>query len=253
MPKFENATLVERIDLTADLAVFRIAPQTKLDFIPGQFATLALEQSGRLVQRPYSIVSAPHEPLLEFFIELVPFGLLTPLLWELKPGDTLMVRDQAAGTFWLDTRSGLARHMMLATVTGVAPFVSMLRAHAFMLTSDLGADLRFLLLHAASHSHEFGFYRDELAELGQQGWLTYVDTVSRPSDNPDWEGEVGRVEDLIRKYADGSGYDNTNSVAYSCGHPVMVENTRAIMGRARFTKRQIHTEKYFTIKVPNPR
>jgi ferredoxin/flavodoxin---NADP+ reductase len=60
----------------------------------------------------------------------------------------------------------------------------------------------------------------------------------------------GRVDDLIRKYADGFGYDNTNSVAYACGHPVMVENARAILGRARFTKRQIHTEKYFTLKAP---
>jgi ferredoxin--NADP+ reductase len=253
MPGFENATLVERIDLTPELAVFRIAPQTRLDFIPGQFATLALERSGRLLQRPYSIASAPREPLLEFFIELVPAGLLTPPLWELRPGDTLMVRDRAAGTFFLDNKSGFTRHIMIATVTGVAPFMSMLRAHAFAVAQSLTTDLRFLLLYGASHAHELGFYRDELAGLGRQGWLTYVDTVSRPIENPDWIGEVGRVDDLIRKYADGFDYNNTNSVAYACGHPIMVEHARAILGRGRFTKRQIHTEKYFTIKVPKLR
>jgi ferredoxin--NADP+ reductase len=253
MPKFENATLVERMDLTPELAVFRIASQTKLDFIPGQFATLALEQSGRMLQRPYSIASAPHEPLLEFFIELVPRGLFTPLLWELRCGDTLMIRNQAAGTFFLDNKSGFARHMMIATVTGIAPFMSMLRAHTFALTRGIGADLRFLLLYGASHPREFGFYKDELARLARLGWLTFADTVSRPLENPDWVGEVGRVDDLIRKYADGFGYVSANSIAYACGHPMMVESARAILGRGRFTKRQIHTEKYFTIKAPNLR
>jgi ferredoxin--NADP+ reductase len=251
MPSFEQATLVERIDFTPELAVFRIAPQTRLDFIPGQFVNLGLEQTGRLIQRSYSIVSAPHEPVLEFFIELVPFGLLTPLLWELKLGDRLLMRNQAAGTFYLDHKSKFTRHLLIATVTGVAPFMSMLRAQALARLREPHADERFLLLHGASHAREFGFYGDELAELTRQGWLTYAATVSRPLDNPEWTGEAGRVEDLIRKYADGFGFDHANAVAYACGHPVMVENARAILGRARFTKRQIHTEKYFTIKLPS--
>lgn len=248
MARFETATLAERIDLTPELAIFRISPQTRLDFIPGQFATLAVEESGRLLQRPYSIVSAPHEPLLEFFLELVPNGLLTPRLWELKPGDKLMLRDQAAGVFFLDTGSGFTRHLMIATVTGVAPFISMLRAHEFALNQDPVSPERFLLLHGASYSREFGYYRDELSALSENGWLTYIATISRPLDNPDWTGETGRVDDLIRKYADNLGYRADSSVAYACGHPIMIENARAILSRARFPKRQIHTEKYFSIK-----
>ncbi|HKG20506.1 MAG TPA: ferredoxin--NADP reductase [Blastocatellia bacterium] len=252
MAKFEKGTLVERIDLTPELAIFRIAPQTSLPFISGQFATLAVEESGRLLQRPYSIVSAPHEPLLEFFIELVPGGLLTPRLWDMKTGDAVLVRNQAAGTFYLDHRSGLARHMMIATVTGVAPFVSMLRAHSFARAGGPGPGLSFLLLQGASYAHEFGPYRDELTDVAREGWLTYVPTVSRPLENPDWAGEVGRVDDLIRKYGSGLGYDYAGSVAYACGHPLMVENARGILGRARFPKTLIHSEKYFTIKKPRP-
>lgn len=251
MPKFENAVLVERIDFTPELSVIRLAPQTPLPFKPGQFATLAVEESGRLLQRAYSIASAPHEPLLEFFVELVPGGLLTPRLWGLKPGDKVLVRDRAAGAFLLDRGSEkLTKHMMMATVTGVAPFVSMLRSHSFELSRNPGSGESFLLLQGASYAHEFGYYRDELRELSEGGWLTYVDTVSRPSENPVWTGEVGRVEDLIRKYAWAYGYDHANSVAYACGHPIMVENARAILSRARFEKRQIHSEKYFTVRSP---
>jgi ferredoxin--NADP+ reductase len=248
MPEYVAATLAERIDFTPELAVFRVMPSYRLDFSPGQFANLGIEEAGRVIQRPYSIASASSEPLLEFFLELVPGGALTPRLWELTPGDRLMIRNQAAGTFHLDSRIGFTRHMMMATVTGVAPFISMLRTNSLMLTRHQDIELRFLLLHAASHPREFGFYNDELKDLARQGWLTYVDTVSRPLENPDWAGETGRAEDIIRKYGDALGYDYASTVAYACGHPVMVENAKAILGRARFPKRQIHTEKYFSIK-----
>ncbi|HSE97784.1 MAG TPA: ferredoxin--NADP reductase [Blastocatellia bacterium] len=248
MSRFESATIADRVDITGDLAIFRIASQTRLDFIPGQFATIAIEESGRLLQRAYSIVSAPHENLLEFFIELVPGGLLTPRLWQLEPGDKLLLRNQAAGAFLLDDASGLRRHLMIATVTGAAPFISMLRTYAFGLSNGLSSDLNFILLHGASHAIEFGPYLDELSALSREGWLTYVPTVSRPWDTPDWSGEVGRVDDILRKYADTLGYESTSSIAYACGHPIMIQNARAILSRAGYSKRQIHVEKYFTIK-----
>ena len=67
--KFGKAVLAERVELTEDLAVFRIAPEKRLEFLAGQFASLGVPtDNGRVLQRPYSIVSAPQEPLLEFFI-----------------------------------------------------------------------------------------------------------------------------------------------------------------------------------------
>jgi ferredoxin--NADP+ reductase len=250
MVSFEDATLAERVDITHDLAVFRLAVEKEFAFAPGQFATLALEQNGKLIQRPYTIVSSPHEPLLEFFLELVPHGALSPRLWELKAGDEIKIRSQAAGVFTLDRRSGLSRHLMLATVTGIAPFVSMIRQHAFELERGMGADLSFAVIHTASYAREFGPYLDELQETARDGWLHYAASVSRPVEETSWTGEVGRVEDLIRKYADGLAFDHTNSIAYACGHPTMVENARAILQRARFDRKHIRTEKFFTIPIP---
>ncbi len=36
-------------------------------------------------------------------------------------------------------------------------------------------------------------------------WFTYVPTISRPWDEPEWTGETGRVEDVMRKHADAAG------------------------------------------------
>src|SRR5437868_9903417 len=152
--KFGTAIIAERIDLRAELAVFRIAPETRLEFLPGQFASLGLEMDGRILQRPYSMASAPHEPLLEFFLELVPGGLLTPRLWQLRAGDRLLIGEKAAGTFYLDRKTGMLRHLMLCTVTGIAPFVSMIRAHADELARGLHGDTRFAMIHGASFLRE---------------------------------------------------------------------------------------------------
>lgn len=248
--KFGPATIAERIDLTEELAVFRVAPASRLEFLPGQFASLGLEVDGRVLQRPYSMASAPHELLLEFFVELVQGGRLTPRLWGLRAGDRLLIGEKAAGVFYLDRKTGPVRHLMLCTVTGVAPFVSMIRAHQYELERGLHPETRFAMIHGASYLREIDYYREEMAMIARQGWFDYVPTISRPLEGPEWQGEVGRIEDVARKHADALGFDHARAIAYACGHPTMVENARAILQRARFPKTQIHTEKYFTIKLP---
>ena len=104
---------------------------------------------------------------------------------------------------------------------------------------------QFAVIHGCSYSCELGVYKDELAELARVGWLNYIPTVSRPWADVDWKGETGCVEDVIRKHADRLGFDYTNSVAYACGHPQMIENAKAILTRARFPSANIREEKYF--------
>lgn len=245
-PNFSQAVLVERTDFTDELALFRFRPESPFTFIPGQYATLALERSGKLIQRPYSIVSSPLEPFLEFFIELVPDGDLTPRLWELQAQDKVLVRNRIVGRFTLDDT--LHRHLMLATVTGVAPFISMARTQRLQLARGEPLRHQMTILHGASYAREFGPYKAELAELSRSGWLSYFPTISRPWADDGWGGETARVEDVVRKYADQRGFDFTNSVAYACGHPQMIENAKGILTRGRFPSAMIREEKYFTIK-----
>ena len=62
-------------------------------------------------------------------------------------------------------------------------------------------------------------------------WLTYVPTASRPWEDKSWTGETGRVDDVIRKYADAWNLMPDNTTVYLCGHPDMIENTRGIVRR----------------------
>lgn len=247
---FTRAELIERIDFTEELARFRFRPEEPVAFAPGQYATVALEDGDKLIQRPYSIASAPYEPYLEFFVELVPQGAMTPRLWGLKAGDAVLIRRRVVGYFTRDEKSGLTRHLMAATVTGVAPFVSMARTQRADLRSGKAPAQQFAVLYGASRSREWGAYHAELSDLARDGWLAYVPTVSRPWEDPDWEGETGRVEDVVRKHADRLGFDHTNAVAYACGHPQMIESVRGVLGRARFSKERFKEEKYFSLTHP---
>jgi NAD(P)H-flavin reductase len=72
-----------------------------------------------------------------------------------------------------------------------------------------------------------------------------VPTISRPWEDEKWEGEVGRVDDLIRKYADQWGCNGKNSIGYLCGHPEMVEHAKGILRRAGFEKENLKEEIYW--------
>ena len=250
LDRYSPATLAERIDFTDDLACFRFRLQEALPFVPGQYATLGLEgKNGKLIQRAYSIASAPHEPMLEFFVELVEHGALTPLLWDLKADDDVWVRKKIVGQFVLTEQHRC--HVMAATVTGAAPFVSMARAQRHALErGTLAEPHRFLLIHGASRSEELGTYLAELRAFGETDWLTYVPTVSRPWEDPAWTGETGRVEDVLRKHMDRLGFSAQNAVGYACGNPQMIENAKGILARCRFPKEHVLEEKYFTTPTP---
>jgi len=241
---FYRARIIQRKDLSSDLWIIRVDPSAAFNFAPGQYATLGVHTSTRHIERPYSIASSPYEDFLEFFIELVPQGDLTPLLYKLQVGDTLSCRRVPKGRFTLDTKSGHTNHLLLATVTGIAPFVSYVRTlHRDSKQSPV--QLRLFLIEGASRSCEFG-YREEMEQLATKvPWLTYIPTISRPWEDTDWRGETGRVEDLIRKYTDLWCLNAQNTTAYLCGHPTMIENGKGILHRHGWQKDGMKEEVYF--------
>ena len=79
----------------------------------------------------------------------------------------------------------------------------------------------------------------------QVPWFKFATTVSRPWEDTAWTGETGRVDDLIRKYADVWSLRPAETTGYLCGHPSMVENGRGILQRAGWKKDALFEEIYF--------
>ena len=235
--KLPRAKLTYRRDITEDLMVIKLDPEVEFNFKAGQYCTLGLET----IERAYSIVSAPYEPQLEIFVELVPppDGALTPLMWELRVGNSMSIRPRAKGIFTMDEQ--YHQHLMVATVTGIAPFMSTIREYL----RRGGQGHQFHVLQGASYYDEFT-YKDELEELVRlhPDTVAYVPTVSRPSEekNADWQGLGGRVNTLVEEYIDRLELTHKECLVYACGHPGMIEDVHDRLGPRGF---KVKEERYW--------
>jgi ferredoxin/flavodoxin---NADP+ reductase len=244
--RFYRARIAQRREISSDLWIVRVHPGGDYSYLPGQYATLGIASREKIHERAYSIVSAPHEDSLEFFLEMVPGGEVSPRLYHCAVGDELTLRKAAKGRLLLDSSSGRTNHLFLATVTGVAPFVSMVRS-LYHQQKDLRTPTaqKLFLIDGASRSYELA-YREELAKIAAEvDWLTYIPTVSRPWEDKSWKGETGRVDDLVRKYTDSWGLAGHSTTAYLCGHPSMIENTKGILKRHGWEAGAIREEAFF--------
>jgi len=221
-PAFPKAYLTERRDVTEDLMVVKFEPEEggSFNFKPGQYCTLGLGS----IERAYSIASAPHEKAIEVFVELVPDGELTPLMWRLQTGDAMSIRPRAKGIFTMDQRAH--HHFMLSTVTGVSPSVSMVRDYLH----NNGEGHIFYILLGASYVDELT-YDSEFVELAAKrpDAVKFVPTVSRPDDprNAGWDGAAGRVNAIAEEYLEKFGLPKEDTLVYACGHPGMIEDMKA--------------------------
>jgi ferredoxin--NADP+ reductase len=97
-------------------------------FTPGQFVRVALDIDGERVARPYSLVNTPDDEFLEVYFNIVPEGPLTPKLAELEVGDEVFISEKANGFLTVEEVPECKNLWLLATGTGVGPFLSLLKS-----------------------------------------------------------------------------------------------------------------------------
>jgi ferredoxin--NADP+ reductase len=112
---------------TDRLFSFRTTRNAAFRFENGQFTMVGMEVEGRPLLRAYSIVSPNYDDGLEFFSIKVPNGPLTSRLKDIKVGDQVLVGSKPTGTLVQDSLLPGRNLFMLATGTGLAPFLSIIR------------------------------------------------------------------------------------------------------------------------------
>lgn len=233
--KVTSARLLWMRQWTPKLLSFRLSRDAGYRFVPGQFARLGLRKAGGgLVWRAYSIASAAWDDHLEFYSIVVPGGQFTSLLKDLREGDEILIEKQAHG-FLTTSRFADGRDLwMLATGTGLAPFLSILHDEDTWRRFE-----RLVLVHGVRESAELA-YRDEIAALcthplwGDRGdSLIYQPVISRAS----YDGALrGRIPALLAsgelETRTGIALTPADSRVMVCGSPAMVEDThRALIAK----------------------
>jgi ferredoxin--NADP+ reductase len=136
-------------------------------FTAGEFVMIGLEGAP---SRAYSITSGPYDDYLEFYSIKVQDGPLTSRLQHIKVGDTIKVGDKPTGTLILANLELGGHLVMMASGTGIAPFISLLREPE---TYDLFENIT-VTWTTRTHAEQ-DCYRDFLNEMP----IEYFSTVTQ--------------------------------------------------------------------------
>lgn len=245
---------------TPSLLSFRTSRAPDYRFTPGHYARLGLRDTlDRGVWRPFSLVSAAQDPYLEFFAVLVPGGEFSGPLSRIREGDTMLVGKLSYGFMTIDGFAPGKDLWLLASGTGLGPFLSILREPATWRAYE-----NLILVHSVRQAVELA-YRDEIAAIGHDkplgaapARLRYVPVVTREQ----WPGALPvRIPQLIDdgrlEQAAGVKLDLQSSRIMVCGNPEMSRELRAqLTARGFRTSRraapgQLAFENYWQIPPPS--
>lgn len=269
--KQPNAIVSQRIEVGPELIKLRVIPDgwELPDFTPGQFASLGLpgttlrvgtelpedrppKDPDKIMVRAYSVASSSKaKEFVEFYIGLVHTGALSPRILSLKVGDRLWMSEKFKGMFTLSEVPEKFNAVLVATGTGVAPYMSMIRTEIAS-----GLKRRFAVFHGAYHSTDLG-YHSELQMLDYVSeQFAYLPTLSHPHEEQvPWNGRTGFVQKLwtdgVLDKAWGFHPSAADTHVFLCGHPLMIDEMTDLLtgeGFIKHSKRepgQIHSEQYF--------
>lgn len=224
---------------TDSLFTLRLERNPGFRFENGQFAMIGLMVDGKPLMRAYSMVSANYEEHLEFLSIKVPNGPLTSRLQHVKPGDTILVNKKTTGTLVLSNLLPGKRLYLLATGTGLAPFLSIIKDPETYDAFD-----QVVLVHGVRHVRELvyqEFITKNLPEnefFGEQARhkLTYYQTVTREP-----YAHQGRITDLV---SSGKLFEDLGVPAFNreedrvmiCGNPNMMNDIAAYLDSIGFAQ-----------------
>ena len=169
---YSEQTITSTRPWSENIFTFTTTRPEGFEFRNGEFVTLGLRPEGKLIPRAYSIVSTNDDDQLEFLSIAVPDGPLTSHLAEADTGSAIWINTKSTGSLTLEhVQPG--RHLyMLATGTGLAPFMSLVRSSEAFENFE-----RVILVHSVRHKPALA-YREELEARHGDEFL-YLPTVTR--------------------------------------------------------------------------
>jgi ferredoxin/flavodoxin---NADP+ reductase len=220
-------------------------------FKNGHFVMMGLDIEGRPLLRAFSLCSANYDEHLEFYSIKIPDGALTSRLQHIEPGSEVLVGRKPTGTLLVDNLLPGKRLYLLATGTGLAPFMSIIRdpatydrfekvvvAHGVRRVSDLGYRST---IEQDLPQHEL------VGDLVKQQ-LLYYPTVTREAFR-----NQGRITDLMEsgKLPADLGLPVLNSDedrVMICGSPGMLKDTVTLLEARGFQEGNTDSQGQYLIE-----
>lgn len=241
MQKFLNERVLSVQHWNEGLFSFTTTRDPSLRFENGQFIMVGLPVNGKPLMRAYSVASANWEETLEFFSIKVPDGPLTSRLQHLQPGDEVLLSKKPTGTLLIDDLHPGKRLYLLATGTGLAPYLAIAkdpRTYERFDTVVLCHGTRFIADLAYRDYLENELPQHELLGETIREQFRYFPTVTREEFR-----HQGRLTKLL---TDGTipnefglpALDPAEDRVMLCGSPDMLDEFRALLDERGFRASQ---------------
>jgi len=248
MAQWLDATVVSRTDWNDHLFSLRFSCADFPKFKAGQFTKVGVELDGKILSRPYSLVSGPDDHELEIIAVPVEDGMLSPQLHKLQVGDCLKIMSPATGFLVLDEVPKSRDLWLMATGTGVGPFLSILATEQAWQNYE-----NIILVYGARYEHDLAY--TQLIESWSSKYADkfhFVPIVSRENKADILHGRIPTLlKTLSIQQQVGLDIHAANSQVMLCGNPDMIEDatqTLIELGLAKHLRRspgQISLERYW--------
>ncbi|MGH8279389.1 MAG: FAD-binding oxidoreductase [Gammaproteobacteria bacterium] len=216
---------------------FRREDGQPFEYAAGQFVTLHMPWEGKELRRSYSIAASPGETHdVELAITYVEGGRGTQLLFAMPPG----ARVQASGPFgrFQLREDALARDLLVATGTGIAPFRAMLPQLRQRLN---GEGHEAVLLMGVRGPDELLYGEDMLQLAHENPHFKFITSYSRRlSDPPSAHEQKGYVQDHLMELKP----DPARDIVYLCGNPGMIDDAVTKLKAVGFQTHNLRREKF---------
>lgn len=227
--KYTRETVLNVRRWSDSLFSFVMTRPAHFRFTAGQFARIGLEIADDApIVRAYSVVSSPFAETLEFFSIVVSDGAFTSRLKSLQVGDKLLLERIPYGYLTL------ARYQepvpqdlwLLATGTGLAPFLSVLQDFAVWQSYQhiiLAYSVR--TIEELAYVHEINALAETFAAEGGASFQ-FIPIVTRDQSFALHERLPVLIESGLLEQTAGIALNAASSHVMLCGNPQMVDDTR---------------------------
>ncbi|XVV16283.1 FAD-binding oxidoreductase [Actinoplanes sp. CA-131856] len=229
------AEVVSIEKVTHDLRhlVLHLIEPAEMTFFPGQYVDIKVP--GTDITRSFSMASTSNKRL-EFVIKVYPDGVFSSFLdGQLRTGDRL----ELTGPFGVFTlRDAPDRDLVfVGGGAGLAPILALLRSMA-----ERGITRKAVFYYGARTAKDLCFVAEIEALQEKLPGFQFVPALSEPAEGESWEGEVGFITDVLKRYE----VDLSGAHAYLCGPPPMVEAAMPLLASLGTPEKHIYYDKFTT-------
>jgi glycine betaine catabolism B len=215
---------------------FRTPAPRLFRFQPGQFVTFEFSINGEVINRCYTLSSAPTRPdTFSITVKRKVGGIVSNWLHDtMRPGMEVKALGQA-GEFSC-ARHPADKFLFLSGGSGITPLMSMARTYF-----DLGENQDIVFVHSARAPRDIIFRRElEMMTAAMASFRTAFVCETPTVDDP-WEGLKGYLtRPILREIA----RDFMHREVYCCGPEAYMAAVRTLLKDAGFDMARYHEESF---------